>query len=120
AATIRLPIWNGRVWPRRLISTTARFRFTADRTRSSATSFPSPSSVYNRYPMDFDLTDEQRLLKDSVDRLIADRYGDFERRKIYQQKPGGWSCSVWQDFAAMGLTAVPFDGSMGGTGGRAF
>ena len=32
--------------------------------------------------MDFDLTDEQRLLKDSVDRLIADRYG-FEQRKKY-------------------------------------
>ena len=32
--------------------------------------------------MDFDLTEEQRLLKDSVDRLIGDRYG-FEQRKAY-------------------------------------
>ena len=30
--------------------------------------------------MDFDLSDEQRLLKDSVERLLADRY-DFETRK---------------------------------------
>lgn len=67
--------------------------------------------------MDFDLTDEQRLLKDSVDRLIADRYGDFERRKTYQQKPGGWSRAVWQDFAALGLTALPFDEAMGGIDG---
>jgi pimeloyl-CoA dehydrogenase small subunit len=67
--------------------------------------------------MDFDLTDEQRLLKDSVDRLIADRYGDFERRKTYQQKPGGWSRAVWQDFASLGLTALPFDESMGGIDG---
>jgi pimeloyl-CoA dehydrogenase small subunit len=67
--------------------------------------------------MDFDLTDEQRLLKDSVDRLIADRYGDFERRKTYQQKPGGWSRAVWQDFAALGLTALPFDENMGGING---
>ncbi len=67
--------------------------------------------------MDFDLTDEQRLLKDSVDRLISDRYGDFERRKTYQQKEGGWSRAVWQDFAAVGLTALPFDESMGGIGG---
>ena len=33
--------------------------------------------------MDFDLTDEQRLLKDSVDRLIADQY-QFEQRKKYR------------------------------------
>ena len=38
--------------------------------------------------MDFDLTDEQRLLKDSVDRLIADRYG-FEQRKKYLAEPDG-------------------------------
>jgi hypothetical protein len=30
--------------------------------------------------MDFDLTDEQRLLKDSVDRLINDQY-QFEQRR---------------------------------------
>ncbi len=67
--------------------------------------------------MDFDLTDEQRLLKDSFDRLIADRYGDFERRKGYQKEAGGWSRGVWQDFASLGLTALPFDESMGGIGG---
>ena len=32
--------------------------------------------------MDFDLTDEQRLLKESVDRMIEDAYGDFEKRKL--------------------------------------
>ena len=32
--------------------------------------------------MDFDLSDEQRLLKDSVDRLLADRYS-FDQRKNY-------------------------------------
>src|SRR6516165_709794 len=68
-------------------------------------------------PMDFDLTDEQQLLKDSVDRLIADRYGDFERRKTYGQCAGGWSRAVWQDFASLGLTALPFDESVGGIGG---
>ncbi len=67
--------------------------------------------------MDFDLTEEQSLLKSSVERLIGDRYGDFERRKLYQQKPGGWSEAMWQDYAAMGLTALPFDESLGGVGG---
>ncbi len=37
--------------------------------------------------MDFDLTDEQRLLKDSVDRLIADQY-QFEQRKKYLARTG--------------------------------
>ncbi len=32
--------------------------------------------------MDFDLTEEQRLLKESLDRLIGDRYA-FEQRKSY-------------------------------------
>ena len=36
--------------------------------------------------MDFDLTDEQRLLKESVDRLLADRYA-FEDRRRYAQEP---------------------------------
>lgn len=67
--------------------------------------------------MNFEYTDEQRLLKDSVDRLVNERYGDFERRKAIQQKPGGWSRSIWQDFTEMGLTAVPFDEDSGGLGG---
>jgi pimeloyl-CoA dehydrogenase small subunit len=67
--------------------------------------------------MDFSFSEEQLLLKDSAERLIADRYGDFERRKLYQQKPGGWSEAMWQDFAAMGLTALPFAESVGGIGG---
>ena len=34
--------------------------------------------------MDFDLNDEQRMLKDSVDRLIRDNYA-FETRKQYMK-----------------------------------
>jgi pimeloyl-CoA dehydrogenase small subunit len=64
--------------------------------------------------MDFSFSEEQLLLKDSVERLIGDRYGDFERRKLYQGKPGGWSEAMWQDFAGMGLTALPFEESLGG------
>ena len=45
--------------------------------------------------MDFDLNEDQRLLKDSVDRLIDDAYGDFEKRKAYQRQPFGWSEQLW-------------------------
>ena len=36
--------------------------------------------------MDFDLDDDQRLLRDSVDRLVADTYG-FEQRRAYAAGP---------------------------------
>ena len=64
--------------------------------------------------MDFDLNDEQRLLKDSVDRLIADRY-DFESRKRFIAD--GYSTEMWNQFAELGLLAVPFAEEHGGIGG---
>ncbi|TDR93159.1 acyl-CoA dehydrogenase family protein [Enterovirga rhinocerotis] len=66
--------------------------------------------------MDFDLTDEQRLLKDSVERFVADRY-DFERRKAFLAAEGGFSRENWAAFAELGLLAVPFAEEDGGIGG---
>jgi pimeloyl-CoA dehydrogenase small subunit len=66
--------------------------------------------------MDFDLTDEQRLLKDSVDRLIADQY-QFEQRKKYMAEPTGWSQAIWNQFAELGLLGLPFSEQEGGFGG---
>jgi pimeloyl-CoA dehydrogenase small subunit len=66
--------------------------------------------------MDFDLSDDQRLLRDSVDRLIADRYG-FEQRRLYARAPEGWSRAIWAQFAALGLLGLPFDEAAGGFGG---
>jgi len=68
--------------------------------------------------VDFDLTDEQRLLKDSVDRLIADRYG-FEQRKKYLAEPDGWSRDAWSQYAELGLLGLPFAEQHGGFGGGA-
>jgi pimeloyl-CoA dehydrogenase small subunit len=66
--------------------------------------------------MDFDLSEEQRLLKDSVDRLMADRY-DFENRRRYAKEPEGWSRDLWNAYAELGLLALPFDEAHGGFGG---
>jgi pimeloyl-CoA dehydrogenase small subunit len=66
--------------------------------------------------MDFDLTDEQRLLKDSVDRLIADQY-QFEQRKKNLAEPDGWSRNAWKQYAELGLLGLPFDERHGGFGG---
>ncbi len=66
--------------------------------------------------MDFDLSDEQRLLKDSVDRMISNRYG-FEARKGYRAAPEGWSREIWTQFAEIGLLGLPFTEAQGGFGG---
>ena len=44
--------------------------------------------------MDFDLSEEQRLLKESVDGLLGNSY-DFDSRKKYMKEKGGWSKAVW-------------------------
>jgi pimeloyl-CoA dehydrogenase small subunit len=66
--------------------------------------------------MDFELSDEQRLLKDSVERLTTQRY-DFEARKKYMKEPDGWSRALWKQYVAVGLTALPFSEDHGGIGG---
>lgn len=67
--------------------------------------------------MDFDLSEEQSILKDSLDRLLADRYGFEERRRV-MASPEGWSADMWARYAEMGLMALPFaeeDGGLAGT-----
>ena len=68
--------------------------------------------------MDFDLSEEQRMLKESVDRLISERYS-FEHRKGYGKLAEGWSRELWQQYADMGLLGVPFEEEHGGFGGGA-
>lgn len=66
--------------------------------------------------MDFDLSDEQRLLADSVTRLLADQYS-FEARKGYLKQSQGWSPDLWSRFAELGLLGLPFAEDYGGFGG---
>ena len=66
--------------------------------------------------MDFDLSEEQRLLKESLDRLIGDRYG-FEQRKTYAQAPEGWSRELWAQYGELGLLGLPFAEEYGGSAG---
>ncbi|MBV9561846.1 MAG: pimeloyl-CoA dehydrogenase small subunit [Bradyrhizobium sp.] len=65
--------------------------------------------------MDFDLSEEQRLLKESIDGLLADSY-DFEARKKYMAEQGGWSKAMWARFAEQGLLGLPFAEDDGGFG----
>lgn len=67
--------------------------------------------------MDFELSDDQRLLRETIDRTFADAYGDFEKRRAYQAEPAGWSDALWQDAAALGILGLPFAEEDGGFGG---
>jgi pimeloyl-CoA dehydrogenase small subunit len=66
--------------------------------------------------MDFDFSEEQRLLRDSVDRLLADRYA-FDKRRAYLAEPDGWSRALWAQYAELGLLGLPFAEEHGGFGG---
>jgi pimeloyl-CoA dehydrogenase small subunit len=66
--------------------------------------------------MDFDFTEEQRLLKESVDRFISDRY-EFEQRKTFAKNDTGYARENWKQFAELGLLAIPFTEEHGGFGG---
>ena len=66
--------------------------------------------------MDFDLNDEQRLLKDSVDRLMATEYG-FDKRRVYASSAHGHSNALWAKYAELGILALPFAEADGGIGG---
>lgn len=68
--------------------------------------------------MDFDLSEEQRLLKESVDGLLTDAY-DFEQRKKYMKETGGWSKAIWGRLAEQGLLGLPFAEADGGFGAGA-
>jgi len=66
--------------------------------------------------MDFDLSEDQRLLKESVDRFVADQYG-FEQRKKYMREPAGYSTAMWDQITEIGLLGLPFEETLGGFGG---
>ena len=66
--------------------------------------------------MDFDLNDEQRQLKDSLERMLNDAYGDLNKRHGYMKEPKGYSASLWKQYADLGLLGVPFAEEHGGLG----
>ena len=67
--------------------------------------------------MDIQLTEEQELLRSSIQRFLREQYDFDERRKIVATDEG-WSRKHWKSFAELGLCAAPFQESSGGLGGR--
>jgi len=68
--------------------------------------------------VNFDYSEEQRLLADSVQRFVANDYG-FEARRRFIDSPEGHSPEAWRKMAEMGLLALPLPADAGGFGGGA-
>ncbi len=65
--------------------------------------------------MDFNLSEEQGLLKDAIDKLILKEYG-FEQRRRHGNTAEGWSRAFWSQLAEQGFLALPFAAEQGGLG----
>lgn len=68
--------------------------------------------------MNFELSQEQQLLADSVRRVIEKDYA-FEARKRIVASAEGHSPAVWSTFAELGLLGLPLSEAVGGYGGGA-
>jgi len=68
--------------------------------------------------MDFELSEEQVLLKDSVDRFVLDNYGSDDRLKL-SQTDLGFSRENWKQMAELGWLGMAFSEDVGGFGGGA-
>ena len=66
--------------------------------------------------MDFNLTEEQQMLKDSVDRFLDKNFTFEQRRQLLADKQA-MSLQLWQGLASLGVLGVPFSEEYGGFGG---
>ena len=65
--------------------------------------------------MDFSFSEEQTLLRNSVQGFLTDQY-DFDTRRNVCLNQEGWRSEVWGKFAELGLLAIPFEEKYGGFG----
>ncbi len=68
--------------------------------------------------MNFDFTEEQNMLRDSVARFVQDDY-NWDKRCAIAASEEGMSAENWQTFAELGWLSVPFAEEYGGFGGSA-
>lgn len=68
--------------------------------------------------MDFSLSEEQVLLRASVEKYVADN-GTVERHRALSARAPGFDAAAWKTFAELGWLALPFAEEDGGIGGSA-
>ncbi|PVM83879.1 pimeloyl-CoA dehydrogenase small subunit [Caulobacter radicis] len=69
--------------------------------------------------MDFNFTEEQSMVRDTVASFLQDKY-DFETRRKIVASESGWRADYWQAFAEeLGILGASFSEDLGGLGGGA-
>jgi alkylation response protein AidB-like acyl-CoA dehydrogenase len=67
--------------------------------------------------MDFNLSDEQQLLRDGLTRFLATRY-DLEKSRSAAKTGAGWQPEIWRAFAdELGILGAALPEGVGGIGG---
>lgn len=69
--------------------------------------------------MNFEHTEDRRMLADSLDRFITEQYGFNERDRIARSEEG-FDASRWSQFAEIGALGALFPEDVGGFGGAGF
>ncbi|AQH02243.1 pimeloyl-CoA dehydrogenase small subunit [Burkholderia sp. KK1] len=69
--------------------------------------------------MNFQHTEDRRMLADSLNRFIVEQYG-FETRDRIARSEEGFSRDMWQRFCELGIVGAFFDETAGGFGGDGF
>jgi alkylation response protein AidB-like acyl-CoA dehydrogenase len=69
--------------------------------------------------MNFEHTEDRRMLADSLNRFIAEQYA-FETRDRIAKSAQGFSTEIWQQFADLGVIGALFREEDGGFGGGGF
>ncbi|MDA9798804.1 acyl-CoA dehydrogenase family protein [Luminiphilus sp.] len=67
--------------------------------------------------MNFDFTEEQQMVRDSIARFVQDDY-DWDTRKSIVASEKGLSPDNWKLFAELGWLSIPFAEEHGGFGGN--
>jgi alkylation response protein AidB-like acyl-CoA dehydrogenase len=65
--------------------------------------------------MNFEFSDEQQQLHDSVDRYLAEQY-NFEKFRAISASKDGWDKAAWAGLAELGVLAINVPAAQGGLG----
>src|SRR5258705_8407619 len=67
--------------------------------------------------MDFNLSNEQELLRDGLGRFLSTRY-DLEKSRVAAKTGAGWQPDIWRGFAdELGILGAALPEDVGGIGG---
>ena len=66
--------------------------------------------------LDFELTEEQILFREMIDRIALERHS-FDNRRTVTASPVGWDLEFWRILAELGVLGAPLPEEAGGLGG---